>query len=71
MIYYNNRQIGEILLSGTIPIIAVYYKQLNRDIVQVWPDKDITPIDIILSCFYNGYWNDQYPWTDDTPWIKE
>ena len=20
------------------------------------------------SCFYNGYWKDEYPWTDDLPW---
>ena len=24
--------------------------------------------DIILSCYYNGYWIDEYPWTDETPW---
>jgi hypothetical protein len=22
----------------------------------------------ILSCFSNGYWIDEYPWTDNTPW---
>lgn len=22
----------------------------------------------ILSCYFNGYWIDEYPWTDDTPW---
>ena len=24
--------------------------------------------EIILSCYYNGYWIDDYLWTDDTPW---
>lgn len=32
---------------------------------KIWP-KEI--INEILSCFYNGYWIDEYPWTDDTPW---
>jgi len=22
----------------------------------------------ILSCYFNGYWIDEYPWTDETPW---
>ena len=24
--------------------------------------------EMVLSCFYNGYWIDEYPWTDDMPW---
>ena len=20
------------------------------------------------SCFFNGYWLDEYPWTDELPW---
>lgn len=44
-----------------IPIIAVYTHGQK-----VWPE-DIIP-DIILSCYYNGYWIDEYPWSDDTPW---
>ena len=32
---------------------------------RVWPDQIINEI---LSCYYNGYWIDEYPWTDDTPW---
>lgn len=31
---------------------------------KIWPEV----IDKILSCYYNGYWIDEYPWTDDTPW---
>jgi hypothetical protein len=47
------------IYKQAIPVIAVYTRgQL------VWPDID----DIILSCYYNGYWIDEYPWTDDTPW---
>ena len=31
------------------------------------PDEPENP-EIILSCYFNGYWIDEYPWTDDTPW---
>lgn len=41
-----------------IPILAVYTHG-NK----VWP-----ALDEILSCYFNGYWIDEYPWTDDTPW---
>lgn len=35
----------------------------------VWPFIPNIPIpEEILSCYYNGYWIDEYPWTDDTPW---
>ena len=43
------------------PIIAVY--TLGRC---VWPNTSGS--EEILSCYYNGYWIDAYPWTDDTPW---
>lgn len=61
-IYIKNRGVESIYYSG-LPIVAVYTcGQL------VWP-VDIEPIiDVILSCYYNGYWIDEYPWTDDTPW---
>lgn len=42
----------------TIPVLAVY---TNGQLV--WPEDTL-----ILSCYYNGYWIDDYPWTDDTPW---
>jgi hypothetical protein len=31
----------------------------------MWPDEIIIKI---LSCYYSGYWTDEYPWTDDTSW---
>jgi len=34
----------------------------------IWPIKKEEEEKIILSCYYNGYWIDEYPWTDDTPW---
>lgn len=69
MIYHDGSRIGELFLQGDIPIIAVYYKQAKRKIEQLWPEEDSSPIiDIILSCYHNGYWMDEYPWTDDTSW---
>lgn len=31
----------------------------------LWPISDG---DSILSCYCNGYWDDRYQWTDNTPW---
>lgn len=74
MIYHDGSKIGELSIKG-IPIMEVYYKRASRKIEQVWPvevqddNSPIIPIvDEILSCYYNGYWIDEYPWTDDTPW---
>lgn len=63
-IYNNGRGVDSIYYQGR-PIALVY--AFGR---KIWPrEKEITPIiDTILSCFYNGYWIDEYPWTDDTPW---
>lgn len=56
-IYYSS------LPAIAVPVIAVYtHGQL------IWPIKTEPIIDVILSCYYNGYWIDEYPWTDDTPW---
>lgn len=58
-------QNGDVVAIYTrqLPVIAVYLRGQK-----LWP-KDITPIiNKILSCYYNGYWIDEYPWTDDTPW---
>jgi hypothetical protein len=57
-IYINGRGVDKIYYQGR-PIIYVYTKGRK-----IWPDA----LDIILSCYYNGYWIDEYPWTDDTPW---
>jgi hypothetical protein len=34
--------------------------------IKIWPLGALG--EMILSCYYNGYWADEYPWTDDTPW---
>ncbi len=55
MLKFRNKDVTAIY-AKTTPVIAVYwYGQ------KIWPS-------IILSSFYNGYWVDQYPWTDNTPW---
>ena len=71
MIYHNGNKVGELFL-GKIPIIEVYYKRKFNAIEKIWDNKNSSPImpiiDEILSCYYNRYWIDEYPWTDDTPW---
>lgn len=58
-IYIKGRAVDAIYVNGR-SIKSVYIKDRL-----VWPEA----LDIILSCFYNGYWIDEYPWTDDTPWV--
>lgn len=61
-IYINGKGVDLIYYRG-LPVTAVYMRGRK-----IWPE-DIEPIiDTIYSCFYNGYWMDEYPWTDDTPW---
>ena len=57
MVYINNHDITDIR-SGIIEIVRVY-SGTNL----VW-----SKIREFLSCYANGYWIDQYPWTDNTPW---
>lgn len=59
MIHINNHEIVGVY-SGSIDIVAVY-----NGLKLVW--SKITD-KTIQSCYYNGYWIDEYPWTDDTPW---
>lgn len=57
MIYVQNRPVLAIRLGRNI-IRRVYAKDQL-----FWPSK----LDI-YSCYSNGYWIDEYGWTDDTPW---
>lgn len=34
----------------------------------IWAPEQENPDETILSCYFNGYWIDEYPWTDDTSW---
>lgn len=56
MIKINNKD-PNIYING-VQAIKVY---LNGQLI--WPNETI-----ILSCYHNGYWIDEYPWTDDTIW---
>ena len=61
-IYAYGRNVDKVYYRG-IPVLQIYARgQL------VWPIKDDPIIDVIISCYYNGYWIDEHPWTDDTPW---
>lgn len=55
---YNKQNRTTNIYVGQIPVIAVYVGS-----EKVWPD-----IVAILSCYAAGYWQDEYPWTEDTPW---
>lgn len=57
MIANRKRLIGSIYHQGrAIKLI------LNKN-RELWEESTGT-----LSCYANGYWIDEYPWTDDTSW---
>lgn len=60
MIKLGNNKIVAMYLNG-YNILSVYTQGQK-----MWPDEIIIKI---LSCYYSGYWIDEYPWTDDTSWI--
>lgn len=55
MLRYKNKNILAINF-GSKSVLAIYYKN-----EKIWPE-------IIESCFSNGYWIDEYSWTDNLPW---
>lgn len=62
--YYNikgNRYNLNKVHYGEQSIAAIY-----KNGVMLWPIGKEG--DMILSCYYNGYWIDEYPWTDETSW---
>jgi len=65
MIVYNNIRNTKYNLNkirfGKDSIAAIY-----KNGIMIWPIGKQG--EMILSCFYNGYWIDEYPWTDDMPW---
>ena len=61
MIKINNKSVVAMYI-GRQKILSAYTQgQL------IWPTKQQI-ITKVLSCYYNGYWIDEYPWTDETPW---
>ncbi len=65
MITYNNLRNTKYNLNriyfGKNQIGEIYFQG-----EKIWPIG--TWGDMILSCFFNGYWIDEYPWTDETSW---
>jgi len=57
-IYIQNKPVAHIYYHK-IPILEVYIGDK-----QVWPGYILE----VPSCYASGYWQDQYPWTEDTPW---
>lgn len=58
MIKIKNGQIVAMYINGQ-NVLSIYIQgQL------AWTKKIIK----ILSCYNNGYWIDEYPWTDDLSW---
>jgi len=55
MIKFTDKDLLDVKL-GTKQILAIYTKGQK-----LWPD-------ILTSCYANGYWIDEYSWTDNTPW---
>lgn len=61
MIYHGQNKITGIY-HGKNKVIAVY-----KGSTLVWSLQQ-TVDDDILSCFANGYWIDENPWTDELSW---
>ena len=57
----NKNKIDTMEMNGH-RVISIHFRGRR-----IWPEKIIDD-ENILSCYYNGYWIDEYPWTDDTPW---
>ena len=63
MIIVNRKNVSEMYIGGYKVLSAYMHGRL------LWPEsKEDEKDDEIFSCYYNGYWIDEYPWTDDTPW---
>ena len=69
MIKYKLEEIDSMHING-LEILSVYMRgRLIWPIIpKDYPSEDDPSEDTILSCYYNGYWIDEYPWTDETPW---
>ena len=60
MIRKDNKGFISMYIGGQ-EILSVYtQRQL------VWPEQIINKV---LSCYFNGYWEDDNPWTDETYWV--
>ena len=61
MLRQENNKIAAMYING-YSVLSIYMRGRL-----VWAPEQPGE-ETILSCYYNGYWIDEYPWTDDTPW---
>lgn len=62
MLRQQNNKIAAMYING-YNVLSIYMRGRL-----VWAPEQPGE-EIILSCYYNGYWIDEYPWTDETPWV--
>lgn len=64
MLKQGRNDISAIRVDG-FTVLAIYMRGRL-----IWPNKgsEDSNEEEILSCYFNGYWIDEYPWTDDTSW---
>ena len=65
MLHINNHEITGIY-RGLQEISEVY-----KGPYLVWAKVSGNPNGLVLCCFSNGYWIDEYPWIDETPWVDQ
>lgn len=55
-------------MIGNKSIVNIYYK--NIPVLSIYKKTTLvwSSLKEIESCYYAGYWQDEYPWTDDTSW---
>ena len=63
MLHVNNHEITGVY-SGLRDINNIY-----KGLYLVWTKVKEEIPDVILCCYSNGYWIDEYPWIDNTPWV--
>lgn len=63
MLKQENNKIAAMYING-YNVLSIYMRGRL-----VWaPEVPGDDGETILSCYFDGYWIDEYPWTDDTPW---
>lgn len=60
MIHINNHEITGVY-SGLVDI-----SEVHKGLILVWSKS--ANGNLVLSCYSNGYWIDEYPWIDDQVW---
>lgn len=63
-IFYNGKEI----ISGRINKTDLFQVVYNKQVIWEKIESAIEEINKVLSCYFNGYWIDEYPWSDNTVW---